>query len=269
MSSRGYQAYHGGMDQLRTAINSAFQRSVAYDAYLLWRASGDQQDLNTAVTAALPLVRKAMRKYHKRTIEAEELQSVATAALFDALRTPEPEFDTEAELPRYLITKMKAAIMRTLRAEKFKHVFDYEFGCTRLPVGRVQQKRDMEFKIFLEQLPKAINDYYHTHTRLKGTYRHAGDRILIWILRGHSIIPQFVSQHFHIKKSEVTFIVDYVVVMIRKCLMEIKSTNHYVIEDWHDLYELYTPEIMIEREETYDDDPYEPQHSWVVGYSGW
>lgn len=232
------------MNPLREAIQRTYERGAAFDSYTLWHITGNQADLDQAFTASLPLVRTAVHRYQRRkNVDRKEMVSIASCALYRALMDPASHVTGEAGLPRYLVGRMRSAILAAMRADR-QYVYDFDYACVSPPAGNVPHHRDMEFKLFLEELPKVLRDYVHDHTRLSGAERHAGTRILAWVLRGHNIVPEFVSQHFQLDLETVRFLIDYVVVMVRKCLTEMKRVDGGIVEDWYDLYELYTPEIV-------------------------
>lgn len=122
--------------------------------------------------------------------------------------------------------------------------FDFLGACAHPPVGRLVSIADVESKMMLEKLPQLIRDDFQRHNRLKGNQRVASYDVLKKILTGKPISTRELIEQFGVEPKHVTFVINYVTLRVRLAIdaMSDEIKEWRFIEDWRQLYDLYTPE---------------------------
>jgi hypothetical protein len=238
------EAFAEAPDTLRRAVQSKFKRGEAYKAYLFWRATRQLPALYDATRKLLPYVGVVARK--RGVLLTEDRLSAAVRKLYRSIAVSPWHINHEAHLYTLLASIITHALEEEIKTEIV--VRDFAEACADQPVGSVQSIKDVEFKIFLEQLPKAILAYYTQHNRLTGKHYKAGQKVLIWVMRGEDV-PQLIRSYYDLSKEDFDFVRDYVIVMIRRCLCSIKWEFRDVIDGWLDMYDLYNVKETAEYEE--------------------
>jgi len=227
---------------LSTILKSQFNQSVAFSEYSKWAATNNLNDFESAVLAAVPLVNKVISKSFAASIlEYDELRCVALAAIVEDLRSLQFKGSSEENYKAYLINRLRTALVRASRRElNTSKYIEIPF-----PQPRFPRSRDVEVKVFLEDLPRRLTNEFKKRNRFSGDERKACNLFLKHILQGNIINPNLVSSHYKLSTNKTKFLLDYTIVSIRIILRKmIALEGGSVLDDWNDLCDLYTPESI-------------------------
>ena len=146
----------------------------------------------------------------------------------------------------------RRAVMKELNKNRYR-VYDYAAQCTKPPAGRLPSTHDMEFKIFLERLPRCL--FRQTRAAILASPRLADDteravslHVLVRLLSSRLLLkPALLAGHFGVTKPRARFLIDWTTVTLRRQLYALRELHGgMVLGDWHDLADLYEPEVSAE-----------------------
>jgi hypothetical protein len=230
----------------------------AFAAYVLWRETQSPDALDDAFHRALPAVGPVVIRLHFATrydvigLDEDDLVSVAAAELHGALARGGYAGTSPYEYYSFLRGVARRAIMKELNRNRYR-VYDYASRCSKPPAGRLLSTHDMEFKIFLERLPRCL--FRQTRAVILASPRLADDteralslHVLVRLLSGRLLLrPRVLAAHFGVTAPRARFLIDWTTVALRRQLHALRELHGgTVLGDWHDLADLYEPEVSAE-----------------------
>jgi hypothetical protein len=233
----------------------------AFDAYVSWRETQSPDALHDAFHQALPVIGPVVIRLHFATrgdvigLDEDDLVSVAAADLHGALARGGYTGISAYQYYGFLRGVARRAIMKELNKNRFR-VFDYASRCIKPPSARLQCTQDMEFKIFLEHLPRLL--YRQTRAAIEGSARidpperRLSLHVLTCLLSGRPLLaPKILARHFELDRAGVRFIMDWTTVALRRQLYAMRDELHdgRVVDDWYDLFRLYELEPQADEDE--------------------
>ena len=234
---------------------------LAFDAYVSWRETQSPDALDDAFHQALPVIGPVVIRLHFATrgdvigLDEDDLVSVAAADLHGALARGGYAGTSPYQYYSFLRGVARRAVMKELNRNRYR-VFDYASRCSKPPSARLQSTQDMEFKVFLERLPRLL--YRQTRAAIEGSARidpperRLSLHVLTCLLSGRPLLaPRVLAQHFELDRTRVRFIMDWTTVAVRRQLYAMRDELHdgRVVDDWYDLFRLYELETESDEDE--------------------
>jgi hypothetical protein len=229
----------------------------AFAAYVLWRETQLPDALDDAFHRALPVIGRVVILHFATRgdvigLDEDDLVSVAAADLHGALARGGYTGMSPYEYYGFLRGVARRAVMKELNKNR-RRVYDYASRCSKPPAGRLPSTHDMEFRIFLERLPRCL--FRQTRTAILASPRLADDteravslHVLVRLLSGRLLLrPGVLAAHFGVTKPRARFLIDWTTVTLRRQLYALRELHGgTVLGDWHDLADLYEPEVSAE-----------------------
>lgn len=239
-----YSKGSGGFDYLTNlALGTDFDEVRAFELYDAYRGSGSEADLNAAFEAAVPSIRRFMRRVRRHEYPPTEFVSVISVAYYNEIKNKrivaEGGPDAYAAALWWTCRRTCRSYIASIKAGKF---FNRHFSwyCRPLPYGHVFNQIDVEHKIFLEELPKSIALSVLPNLRFKNTkYHKACKQILFNFLTNQKNFTGQICYLFDIPKETVKLLVDHVRVQIKAYIHEMRrSFEARIMEDWREALDL-------------------------------
>lgn len=233
----------GGFDELtHLALGTDFDEVRAFELYAIYCNSGRVNDLNAAFEAAVPSIRRFMRRVRRAGYPATEFVSVVSSSYFYEIKNKKVRQDGGPDgyasgLWWICFRSCKSHIANMKAGRLFKR--HHSWYCRPLPYGYVLNQTDMEHKIFLEELPKSIALSVLPRIRFKDKkYQKACKQILFNFLTNQRNFTGQICHIFNIPKEEVKLLVDHVRVQIKAYLYEMRrSFEARIMEDWREVFD--------------------------------
>jgi hypothetical protein len=234
----------GDCDELtRLAFYEDFDLEEAFELYLTYCEDGSKESLEKAWLAALPSIRENFKGIYGRDANPKDLVSDVAMAYYNSLR--DKKFDPTLGIDYFKVGLFWKAYSSGRSAIKHSRIGrvstkSYGWGGVKFPRGRLVTKSDIDFKIFLEQLPHMIAENVLPRFRFKDkAHRNACSQILFNFLTNQKSFTGQVAVHFGLPENRVKFLIDYVKVQVRSYLYEVKDEfKSHVLSDWRDVFEL-------------------------------
>jgi hypothetical protein len=236
----------------------------AFDAYVLWRETQLPDALDDAFHRALPVIGRLVIRVFFATrgdvvgLDEDDLVSVAAAALHGALARGGYTGTSPYQYYSFLRGVARRAVLKELNRNRYR-VYDFASRCCKPPSARLQSTQDMEFKVFLERLPRLL--YRQTRAAIEGSARidpperRLSLHVLTCLLSGRPLLaPKILARQFELDRAGVRFVMDWTTVAVRRQLYAMRDELHdgRVVDDWYDLFRLY--ELESESDEDEEDD---------------
>ncbi len=245
--------------ELEAASRATFNASEAFASYKKWLETGAQGDLEDAILKAIPLFGRVFwYKMHLGVgllTVSEYLSGVSYQLLLVMQRKLLP-VDNEQAFTAYLAKVFRSSIGRQYSAARSDKVFSTWTSCAMPPQGRLVSQADVDAKMFIESLPKLIVTNVAPRIRFNGVRRRACLVILERYVTGKLISKRMIEKYFNLPKAEVVFLMDYVMVAVRRYLYEIRDDLRGVSGSavhWRELYEWVLPPTAVYRSGYYDE----------------
>jgi hypothetical protein len=244
--------------------HARMQIQLAFAAYVLWRETQLPDALDDAFHRALPVIGRLVIRVCFATrgdvigLDEDDLVSVAAADVYGALARGGYTGTSRYQYYGFLRGVARRAVMKELNKNRYR-VYDYAYRCSKPPSARLQCTQDMEFKVFLERLPRLL--YRQTRAAIEGSARidpperRLSLHVLTRLLSGRPLLaPRILAQHFEMDRARARFIVDWTTVAVRRQLYAMRDELHdgRIVDDWYDLFRLY--ELEPESDEDEEDD---------------
>jgi hypothetical protein len=240
-----------GID-LESIATSRFDREIATRAYKRW-VSGESS-LDEAYKLSLPIIGMTIKSsFPSSGVEDEELIREAAFEIFKSIAAKRfkaelyPEECPCYQYHMYMAQICYRAMANALRVD-YNQQFDFDFGCTRPPYGQLPKYKDVEFRIFLEQLPSVLQDQALKRIRFSGNERSVCIHILNRLLSGRMIVPKFIRNRFSVKNPK--FYVCYVTVVLRGIMYELRDVQWHglIADDWFEFVSSFEPPYVMDME---------------------
>src|SRR5262245_52536103 len=227
----------------------------AFDAYVRWRETALPAAFDEALEQALAIIGPVVIAVRAATadevvgLDEDDLVSVAAIALSRKLADTDYVVEGPGEFYRLLRRVARRAMLVAVRENRAR-LYDYGARCTTPPRARLLSTHDMEFRIFLERLPRTL--FRQTRAVIVTSLRLVGDteravslHVLVRLLSGRLLLkPELLAGHFGVTESRARFLIDWTTVTLRRQLYALRDAHDgTVLGDWHDLADLYEPEI--------------------------
>lgn len=236
---------------LKALVFGTYEREKAYKAYVRLTKKYHKDDFNRALERALPLVGMAIKIFFPDIGgrgEEDELIAEGVCVIVERLKKKTFKGDTDASYQAYLLAYLKGSMLGTLDRTATK-IFDFRFAGKDIPVGRVDEARDTEFRIFLSELPDSIVEEVITNCRFTGKEKKIVSHIVKRVVRGRRVVPKLIESYFEVTNSKLY--IDYVSIKIRNYLYSIRGSLNEtsLMTSWHDVADYYIPEAGLHAEE--------------------
>jgi len=201
----------------------------AFAAYVFWRETQSPDALDDAFHRALPVIGRVVIRLYFATrgdmigLDEDDLVSVAAADLHGGLARRGYTGTSPYQYYSFLRGVVRRAIVKELNKNRYR-VYDYASRCSKPPAGRLLSTRDMEFKIFLEGLPRCL--FRQTRAVIVSSPRLADDteravslHVLVRLLSSRLLLkPAVLAGHFGVTKPRARFLIDWTTVTLRRQL---------------------------------------------------
>lgn len=139
---------------------------------------------------------------------------------------------------------MRDAIRVEYERSKTGKIFSVWTSGVMPPQGRLVTEADVDTKLFVEGLPKLIARNVVPRIRFTGIKRRACLLILERFVTGKLLSQKMLIRYFKLPKQDVVFLLDYMLVQVRRFLYEIRSQLRSAggaAGSWRELYEWVSP----------------------------
>jgi|WetSurSiteA1Bulk_404760.scaffolds.fasta_scaffold00320_19 hypothetical protein len=204
---------------LNKLCKEKFDRNIAYKAYKKWLKTHRKDDFTYALYKTLPAIGFTIRLFfsdESKRCEDDELIAESSMLVYERLRRKMFLGQNAMTYQAYFVTSIKGTMLKAIR-NSARGVFECRWWDTLPPIGRVANERDVEAKLFLSELPKAMIEHICKENRFKSdkesrAIKHVAKRLV----GGRRVVPKLITEYYGIE--DPTYLIDYTLIKLRQYL---------------------------------------------------